>query len=364
LGWLGPFDLSHLACAGLGFAAPALTLRWILNIAWRPVATAHAYREAAWRLGLGHDTRGTTLYGDVGGRAFRIEPEGSGVVARMSLRHPLGLGLNVRRLGARERLIRRRERSRTEPLRDYEVLARWPAGDPPLDDAATGALTALTARWPFTRVDDGCVEVRTVRGLGREGDVLDLIGRIEAVAEALERARDALPDPPEVSAFDAHALASGLGLAVGPGPRLTGERGGATILVDVSRREDHFSARVRVRVAQPMRTGLYLTSRVEAPNRRGVAGLRVSWSHQDIPFGDARFDQMFRIQAWDRDTVAERLTPTVCEALVGLADRGLVEANDREVTVLGLPVDDAQITAAVLGALSVAAALESAPVRS
>lgn len=354
-------DVTHLICAGIGFAAPALALRTLWTTAWQPVATAHAYREAAWRLGLDHDTRGTCLYGTLDGREFRIEPapDGRGVIARLHLRHPMGLGLSVHRASARERLARRRERPRHDPLRDYQIQVLWPPGEAPLPATARSALAAVVSRWPQCRVSDDGVSLRLRKTPRREDEVLDVAASMESLARALESARDELPDPPEVARFPSAELAATLALALAPGPRLTGERGGRRVAVDVARAGDTFAARLRVWVARPMRTGLFVTSRAQTPGRRGVAGLQVPWSHQDIPFGDAAFDRIFCVQAWDRDTVAERFTPEVRRALHALAAEGVVEVDDRSIRVTGLTLDPTRIAQAVDTAVFTASALDA-----
>ena len=272
----------------------------------------------------------------------------------MRFARPLGLGLHARRRGIAGRIRRGRrpvvlshpdlDRRIAVEADDVGIAARL------FEGAVPAALRDLTQRWPDILLTDDSVRAKLGVAERRSDVVEQLLDALLGVAETLGRARKALPPLTEVGPW--LTAAENLGLSLEPWlPGLTGTVDGYRVIAVANRNADGVGIRVRVRRTNPRMYGL--TLRLQGSVEEGAAA-----AGQDIVVGDADFDPIYVVQAWDPDDARRLLDKKVRVALLALASSGEVDVDDSHLSVqfhLHGPPEDA-----ILAAVSAAAALDQA----
>ncbi len=338
---VGIDTLVPLACHALGAAIPLVIVGLVFRRGARQLRAAATYREVASALGLDVDTRGVSLHGVLDGRTLWVgevmvghgpdrRTEVQGVIG---LRRALGLGLEVRR--------RRSRRAAGIALADPELdrrlvaVAAWPDGVGELLAAgALAPLRALVARCPDVSLTDDAIRVRLGRPLDRPAELAALVAALEELAEALERARLAVPTPPALQGWIEPwtEVANQFDLGVVPTlPALRGRLGDHLIEVTPEWASDGYRVRACAWFDPDEPTGLRIEPQ-RAPDGYQHVG-------QDIQVGDRAFDGAFVVKGFDPEEVRARLGPDARAALLDLAARGAVTVDDHRLCVSGASPD-------------------------
>ncbi len=338
---------------GAGLVCVALALLIVFAVVgtrggWHPILAARAYRILAAERGLHLDTRGLAVHGHIGDRAVWIGEVAVGhgperrrqILATVGFRRPLGLGFRIRRKGRgsrkrtqipipHKRLARRIEVACDDPERATQLL-----GGPVLD-----ALLAISSRWPDLQVDDTRVRLRLRRAEAGPDRLRDLLASLEGLASAIESARLGLG--PMVPLDTWRAAAERLGLTLEEGlPALSGQLNGHSVVACAMRDGVRIVVDVRVRRAGP-RLGLSLSLQpMDVPP---------SLLGQDIPMGDAAFDQAFVVKGWDPGRVRDAVGPEARSRLIALSQRATLRVDDDVVTAQFPCLDLADDLLEVLG---------------
>lgn len=361
-------SLGNLLCLLTGFVLPFLLLAVAARRGLRPLAAASAYRNVAWKLGLEADTRGTSLQGYLHRRRLyvgaatrsrrggRASPE---VRAVLDLSSPLGLGLVVRRVDGR---LTRWRKGRQADLRlgdpaiddTLSVSAAEPERARALfDDAVRDALEALLERTADVQLTDHGILARLRRPPPSERALTDVVMALQRLAEAVERARDALPAPEGLAPVVASwaELAPSLGLDLDPGrPSLQGEVDGVELSVVPVRDGQGWCADVRAWLPPHAATGLRVWPE-DAPEPRAAP-------RQDIEVGDAPFDEAFVVQGYDPRVVRRILGPEARAALLDLVAVVPLRLSDAVLEVQQAPLEARALADVVRGVLRAARALQ------
>jgi hypothetical protein len=314
---------------------------------------AQAWGAAAQRLGL--DYHGE-ISGRLRGQALRIctETRGSGknratyTVVSSRLDMPLDLGLNLRRHGFFNDLFHRSEDlavgdasfdeaflvSADEPQR---VIALFD------DELRSLLLRQLAGGVSFSLGDHGM----RIECTGRSRDAEWLLWAAETVSratQAMERARRRVPGASPLAghraAWAGFAAAHGLRGSETP-LAMWGELDGATVLAYAVRSDRHvYQLEVSLRFREPLDLGLSVQP-------MGLMDkLSVFFGGQDLRFGDAPFDQAFRVRAMQAHQVEQVLTADMRRELLALQARlGPLSLDDRALSVrlACVPHDPAQL---------------------
>lgn len=348
--------MTNLLCLLVGIALPLLAVLLAARRALRPVASAAAYRNVAWRLGLEADTRGTSVRGHLEGRRLFVgtvqEPARGRQVHRAVLEFdlPLGLGLSLKPRGMASRLRNRTQRQRApgdlgEPELDeaLDVHTTDPAASRGLfSDPVRNALAAVWRRWPDVEIDDRGVAVTLRTPPQSEARLRELIDALRALAIAMEEARLSVDGDPSLLAAAAGwaEVSAARGLTFLPQlPALVGEHRGRRAQVVAARLGDRWTAEVRVRAAPHPATGLRLRPHLGA----GPLGA----GRQDIVVGDAPFDDAFIVIGYDPTSVRSLLAADARAALIQAHHLGRVLVNDAVFELTELPVDTSSIDQAL-----------------
>jgi hypothetical protein len=353
--------LGNVLCLLTGVLLALLWLAWAVRRGLRPMSAASAYRNAAWKLGIEADTRGTCLHGYLDGRRVYVGHEDGAAhrgdtIAVVDLAWPLGLGLRIHR---RARFGRHADDPTAVPVADPELdrLVAVRALDPTqaaglLDETVRGALLEVVEHWPDLRVSDAWIHLRLPRPPAADTDIHRLLDHLQRLAAALEAAREALPLPPDLRdvADDWGRLAARLDLDLHPTlPALSGARRGRGVRVSCLRTREGFRAEVQLQLRPHPDTGLHLSPQAAAEG---------AWTAgQDIEVGDRAFDDAHVIKGYDPMVVRELIGPQVRAALTDVAAMGALVLTDRALSVGGLPVEARAIDGAITGAERAADAL-------
>jgi hypothetical protein len=328
----------------------------------RQLAVADAYREVAQRLGLVVDTRGVSIRGHLGERRIWVgEVLDATTVDRRStsrgvvgFERPLGLGLRVE----------------ARPRRWRRSAPGWPIGDATLEEAlrvsgddqeriralfgppVRDALGALVGRWPDLRISDDELMVVLPAPEADAEALVQLVDRLVAAASAFDDARRAVPCPSAVEPF-AERLAA---LAAEPGfefepwmPAIGATLEGHAIRIEVRRELHGYAAAVCVQFQPHPPLGLLVRPQLEPDGYWSVG--------QDIQLGDPAFDAAFVVKGYDPRAVRARLADPVRARWVAMAQVGSVVADDRALTITGLPLDLPRLRALAQTAAESAAAM-------
>jgi hypothetical protein len=355
-----PFVPIFCLLAGSGLTLVALGM--LVRRGVRQLLVASAYRDVAQKLGLQVDTRGVSIRGHLGDRRIWIGEvmEGHGTERRVEVRgvitleRPLGLGLQVRRLGRADRLLRRR-RVATVPLGPEIDRALDVYGDDPtrvrdlLAGPARQALLALIGRWPDVVLTDDDVQVYLRSPSDSSSELGALVDAMVRTAAAIDLARKEVRPPDDLVAIldPWTALARSMALQIEPWmPCLTGTLDGRRVLVTAVREPDGYGTEVTLWFRPHPEIGLLLRPQIEPDGYWSVG--------QDIQVGNTLFDQAFVIKGYDPAGVIARLTPATRAQLLELRELGLLEVDDRGLTLRNPTLDPARL-APILRQVSAAA---------
>ncbi|MFM2162623.1 MAG: hypothetical protein RLZZ383_2135 [Pseudomonadota bacterium] len=351
--------MGALLGVALGVALTLALLGLGLRRGVRPVATASVYRALAWQHGLRADTRGRSLQGDFHGRTLflGIDEATQQPVARLSLRHPLGIGLVVRPRTVTERLRRRRQALQTLDA-EIDTAFHVAAFDVPtarslFNDDVRAALLDVRRRAGHVEVSDRRIRLRLRQAPTRRGDAERGLAALERLAAALESARETLPLPPEHAARSAAWAAEAVALGLAHDPRL-----GAVVGSDIRLQILQVDAAVWIGEAQ---ASIPVTSAfaLRIASRRDAAAAFPS----AVPTGDSAFDEAFFVSCLDRSRVGDALPQGARRALLALAQTGSVSLQEGRLVWAGW--DPARPLAETLAAVqsAVSAWTATAPTR-
>ena len=323
--------MGALLGVALGVALTLVLLGLGLRRGVRPVATASLYRALAWQYGLRADTRGRSLQGDLRGRTLflGIDEATQQPVARLALRHPLGIGLVVRPRTVTERLRRRRQPLQTQ---DPEVdtafhIAAFDADAARhlFDAEVRAALIDLRRRVGHVEISDRRIRLRLRQAPTRRQDAERGLAALERLATALEAARSVVPLPQE------HAQrtrawadeAAGLGLEHDP---VLGTVTGRDFRLQVLQVDAAvWIGEAQARVAATTAFALRVATRGDLS-----AGFPAA-----VSTGDPAFDEVFLVSILDRSRVQDALPPAARGALRTLARSGSVSIQDGQLVWAG-----------------------------
>lgn len=325
-------------CLAVGAALPLAVIMLVFARGLRQLNAAGAYREVAHALGLELDTRGVSLHGVLAGRPLWVgevmvghgpgrRTEVHGVIG---LRRSIGLGLEIQRR-------RRGRRAAGLPLghpdleRRLVAQARWAEGlQAVLDGGARGPLVQIVQRCPDVLITDNQVRLHLSRAPSRPAQLAAVVEHLEAMAEALEAAREAILPPPELEAWVEPwaEVATTLDLGFVPTlPALRGRLGDHLVEVSPELVDGVWRARVCVLFDPEEATGLLIEPQ-HAPDGYQFVG-------QDIQVGDPPFDDAFVIKGFDPEEVRARLHDEVRSGLLRLAARGVLRLTDHQLRLSG-----------------------------
>ena len=354
-----------LLCLMTGSVLTLAVLGLMVRRAVNQLSVASAYRDVAQELGLQVDTRGISVRGHLGGRRIWIgevlEQRGTDrlveVRGMVGFLRPLGLGVNLRRRGRADRLLRRHR-------------ANVPLGDPLLDrtlefsadDAVAaqslltplvrGGLQALLRRWPDITVTDDDLQIRLPKPQGSATELHDLVTTMTHLAEALEAARRDVPAPSALQALlePWTALATRLGIELEAWlPAIRGSFEGHDVLVVAHRLPDGYGASIQLGFQPHPDLGLLLRPQVEPDGYWSVG--------QDIQVGDPRFDAAFVVKGYDPGAVRARLSDVARARLLELRSAGPILVDDRGLLLRGAPLEPDQLEPLIRLATAAARAL-------
>lgn len=349
-------SLAAVVLLALGSGLTLVALWRILRRSSRQLEVAAAYRDVAMELGLAVDTRGLSIRGHLGERRLWLGEvlEGFGVdrhsVVRaiLAFERPLGLGLEVRSLTRAESWLKRRpavEMGTGQPALDKLVTAR--CDDPAALRAlftpdVAAALEALVARTPSVIVSDDELLVALDDSPDDAIALRSWVDGLVRLAEALERARAAIPVPAALEGLEARwaPLAAAYGMVVEPAwPALVGLVDGRRIEIVARREHAGYAAMLLLHFRPHPELGLLVQPQRDPDGYWSVG--------QDIQVGDSAFDPAFVVKGWDPNAVCNRLGPDARAALLALHARGAVVVDDRVILLRGLSLDVADVRAAV-----------------
>jgi hypothetical protein len=358
----------ELLCLLVGLLIPVVALGLVVRRAVRPLASASAYRNVAWKLGLEADTRGVSVHGWLDGRRLFVGEAVDGEAGRrgaelravLDLATPLGLGLHARRRASRSGRALGRFRGTPGLRLDDKVLddaLEVRTFDPErakalFTDDVRAQLRSLLAGGQAVELTDHWVRVRPRRPPASDKALLALIDALMTTAAALEQARARLPTPEalrdRLPGWAAAAEALGLQLDAAL-PALVGAVDGRRVTVHAVRGERGFLADVRVQLRPHPPSGLSI-----APAHGARAAPDVG---QRIATGDEDFDATYVVKGYDPGALRARLGEDARAGLLALARRGRVRVHDAALEVHGVDVDPDAVRHAVGAALGVVAAL-------
>ena len=351
------FDLANLLCTLFGVALTVLFGVAIVRRTVRPTSTAAAYREVARILGLRMNTRGTSLAGHKEGRRIwmgevlqwegpRKRHELRGVV---DLRRPLGLGL-ILRSRSRPRAVFHRYRAAPASLgvtdldREFDARAvRVDRLTALLTPEVIEALRHLQDHSSDIMITDLWVQVSPRRAATRPKTVLDLLDAMEALANALESARTHVPVPQELAPLlpSWRELADQYELDLLDWlPALEGQLDGHPVLAACIRDRSRYRVDLRLHFARHREYGLKLEPQIGRDTSFASVG-------QDIQVDDDAFDDRFVVKGWDAALIRELLTSDVRASLLDLSMHGGVHIDDDVLELRNLPLESAQLAAAL-----------------
>jgi hypothetical protein len=345
-------SLAALALIGVGSGLTLYALWSVVRRASRQIEVSGGYRDVALELGLSVDTRGLSIRGHLGERrlwvgevmeGFGIDRHGV-VRAILTFERPLGYGLELRSLTRSEAWFKRRpavEIGTGHPALDKHLTARCddPAALRALftPEVAT-AMELLVQRAPSVALTDDEILVSLTEAPSDGVALRGWIDLLVSVAEALERARAAIPSPHALDGLEARwvAFATERGLAIEPAwPALIGMIDGRRVEVVARRELSGYAGTLLLHFRPHPELGLLVQPQRDPDGYWNVG--------QDIQVGDALFDPAFVVKGWDPTAVCNRLGPAARAALLALNARGPVVVDDRMIVLRGLSLDPAAI---------------------
>ncbi len=356
----------NVLCLLLGLALPLGLLLVAFRRGLRPMASASAYRNVAWKLGLDADTRGLSLQGYLHQRRLFVgevtdldSPKRSRRVdASLDLVYPLGLGLYVSTRPP-SRPWRRGKPSRftlDDPTLDkvLKIKAWHPERTRPLfTEAVRSGIAQLLHQGAAITITDHWIRLRLATPPTSDTALYGLITTLNRLALALEEARTAIAPSEQLSPHlrDVGALGARLGLVLQPNlPALDGTLEGAHVRLLCNPTPDTVLVDIHVDFPPHAATGLLLQ-----PQEGSDAGM--PRRGQDILVGDPAFDDAFIIKGYDPRRIRGLFTDDVREALTDLQTVGDVAMTDGRLSVENLPMDMAVLEHTTRTAARLAAAL-------